>query len=168
MKHNITYTCNNVLIRQVETEDLELLRKWRNNDKNSRYLSRISYITKEKQLEWYRDYLLENDIIMFAIDEIDSINAIVGSMSLYNFSQNAAEFGRLLIGDERAHGKKVGLNAITALKIVAFEKLNLNVLKLTVAKENHKALHIYLQAGFFIQEEVVIDSVVNYKMTCRK
>lgn len=164
MIHNSLIEYKNIRLRQVQIEDLDKLRKWRNDSCNTKYLSRIPYITREMQLKWYEDYLNNNDEMMFAIDETKDLQRIVGSVSLYNFTDKQAEFGKILIGDSAAHHRKIGLNALISLKCFAKEKLSLKKLYLHVYKENEAALRIYHSAGFSVSNEYTINGKIEYVM----
>ena len=148
MKHNYSLKKENILLRPLRKDDIEMLRIWRNNPDNSKYLRQIGYIDKESQEKWFENYLNNNDEIAFAIEECNELNRIVGSCSLYNFNNSSAEFGKILIGDEEAHGKKVGLNAVKAAVEIGFNELKLNQITLEVNAKNKPAIKTYESAGF--------------------
>lgn len=151
MNHNYTAINKNVKIRQVTCEDLEKLRLWRNDKKNTKYLSDIPLITSDMQKKWFENYLNNENEIIFAIEEIVELNTLVGSMALYNFEESSAEFGKILIGESNAHGKKIGQNSIEAILEFAFFILNLSYVFLHVYAENTPAIKVYKNVGF--QEE---------------
>lgn len=148
MNHEYTAHYGNVTIRPLLAEDIELLRQWRNDKDNSKYLRQIPYITQEMQKKWFENYLQNNDEICFAIIEAQTLNRVVGSLSLYNFSDKSAEFGKILIGDVEAHGKGVGYNAIHAVLDIAFNELGLEKVFLHVYDNNKVAVHLYDKVGF--------------------
>ena len=151
MRHNFEKQYKNVLIRQLQKEDIELIRKWRNEPKNTTYLSHIPFITAEMQAKWYEKYLDNADEMTFAIVENSQLNSVVGSLSLYNFEKNKVEFGKILIGNENAHGKSVGVNAIKAVLWIAFNELKMKQVYLHVYKNNRSACKVYEKVGFKIQ-----------------
>lgn len=166
MRHNYRNEYANVAIRQVVEGDLECLRQWRNNPSNTKYLKKIPYITSEMQENWFREYLQDETEMIFAIEERENICSLTGSMALYNFDLEKAEFGRMLIGNSNAHGLNVALNAIKALKEIAQNELNLRVLYLHVYKDNIPALKIYKEIGFIIDSEYVSENgLVEYQMS---
>lgn len=153
MKHNYVKSCENVRLRPLCEDDLEHLRLWRNNPENTTYLSPIPFITEDMQLNWYKNNLEDPNEITFAIEELQILNRVVGSLSLYNFNGNCAEFGKILIGDKEAHGKHVGTNALKALLELGFDKLGLHEIYLYVFEENIPAIRVYEKVGFHITEE---------------
>lgn len=150
MNHNYQIEYKNVYLRPLQGEDIENLRNWRNNPINTMYLRRIPYITQEMQTEWFEKYLKNDDEMCFAIVEKRDLNRLVGSLSLYNFGDEECLFGKILIGDKQAHGRKIGLNATIAATKIAFETLGLKKVYLYVYIDNKKAINVYQNAGFTI------------------
>ena len=153
MKHEYIKDFKNVRIRPLREDDLELLRIWRNNPDNCKYLSKIPYITSDMQKGWYESTFETPNEYVFAIEEICELNRLVGSLSLYNITGKEAEFGKILIGNEEAHGKKIGVNSLNALLLLCFNELDLNSVYLHVYEDNVGAIKVYSQVGFSVEEE---------------
>lgn len=158
MEHNLYQKYENVMIRPLLKEDLELLRIWRNDPRNTVYLSQIPHITHEMQLQWYKKSLYNEEEVVFAIEEISKLNRIVGSLAIYNFNSQKAEIGKIMVGDSEAHGNKVGLNSLLAALKVCFNHFKLREVYLHVYADNIPAIKIYKEAGF------LVDKVYNTKM----
>ena len=166
MRHDYKKQYKNTLVRQLEEKDLEFLRKWRNNPKNTKYLRKISYITSDMQNDWYYSYLENETEVMFAIDEICELHQVVGSMALYNIEGNQAEVGKFLIGEPKVHGLNVGSNALRAVMAIAKDELKLKTLYLNVYKDNIPANIVYKRAGFKIVSEHILDmGIIEYTMS---
>ena len=148
MKHSYSIQYKNVALKPISENELESLRTWRNEPKNTRFLRQIPYITPEMQKKWYESYLANADEMTFAIYETQELCRAVGSLSLYDFEGECAEFGKILIGDDEAHGKKIGLNATVAVLKIAFTYLSLSRVTLNVYKDNIPAVRVYEKAGF--------------------
>ena len=148
MKHSYFKTYKNIELKPLSQNEIELLRSWRNDPANTKYLSKIPFITEQMQREWFERYLLNVDEMTFAIYEVKELERAVGSLSLYDFSDESAELGKIMVGDSAAHGKKIGYNAVIAALKIAFDDLKLKKVRLTVFEENAKALYIYQKAGF--------------------
>ena len=164
MDHNYYLEFENIIIRPLDIKDIEKLRIWRNDSKNNQFLKKIPHITKETQREWYENYLNNPDEITFAIEENKELKRLVGSVSLYDFNNDQVEFGKILIGDEEAHGKKVGLNATKAVLTIAFELLKMKRVCLKCYGDNEKAMNIYKTAGFTIKDKYYNDGKLEYLM----
>ena len=150
MEHNYSSSFQNVFIRPLSGDDIEFLRKWRNDLNNTKFLRQLPYITPEMQRSWFEQYLSNKNELCFTINETETMKRIVGSLSLYNFNGKQAEFGKILIGDAEAHGKNIGVNSINALLCVAFNNLNLDKVILHVYTENKGAVHVYEKVGFSV------------------
>ena len=147
MEHNITASYGNVRVRPICKNDLEFLRKWRNEIK-VHFLTQMGHITPEMQEAWHERNKFLADSYMFAIDEVQELNRLVGSAALYDIKNNIAEYGRVLVGDSYAHGKGVGYMATVLCLYVGFEKLRLARVIANVHEDNHAAVKSYSKAGF--------------------
>ena len=99
MKHSYSISYKNVALKPITENELEYLRTWRNDPANTKYLRQIPYITPEMQKKWFDSYLANGDEMTFAICETKQLGRVVGSLSLYEFCDGEAEFGKILIGD---------------------------------------------------------------------
>lgn len=158
MVHNFRKKFKNVEIRQLDVADLEFLRSWRNNPNNTKFLRRMPYITSEMQKKWFSSYLEDANEMIFAIDEIDKIQQVVGSMSIYNIDIEQAEVGKILVGNPNAHGLDVCRNALIAVMDIVGKELGLKKLYLHVYKENIPAVKVYTKVGFSIDSEYLADN----------
>lgn len=158
MEHKYYGSYSNVALKPLCEEDIEHIRVWRNDADHSKYLRKIGEITPEMQKNWFLSYLKNQDEIIFGIHEQQDLNRVVGSLSLYNFSDNGrAEIGKILIGDPAAHGRGIGrLSLIIALKI-AFELLGIHEVFASVHQENTAARNNDLRIGFKIVGKHPVD-----------
>lgn len=168
MRHDLAKKYKNVYIRQVEREDIEMLRKWRNNPINTRYLRKLPYITKEMQIDWYKGYLNSKDEMMFAIEETEELRRVVGSLALYNFKEEQTEVGKLLIGDIEAHGRGIGVNSLKAVLGLVFHELKKERVVLHVYSRNLAAVRIYKKVGFEILEKHLNNGMEELTMNINK
>ncbi len=134
-------------LRPLEESDIERLRIWRNDPANNRFLRRLPYITPEAQRLWLEDCRSSPDELYFAIAETKRLHTLIGSVSLYHITDGEAEFGRLLIGEARAHGCGAGLGAMRLLMSIGFEKMDLRRIYGHVYPDNAAARRVYAQAG---------------------
>lgn len=168
MRHNYSEKYKNVEIRQINEEDIEYLRKWRNNPDNTVFLRKIPYITYEMQCDWFRSYLMDEKEMAFAIEETAVIHHVVGSLALYNFNNAQAEIGKILVGEPNAHGLNVCVNALFAAMKIAKEKLALRKIFLHVYQDNVPAVKVYKKAGFVLEDEHISDNgLIEYTMSVK-
>lgn len=148
MRHNYSASHGNVTLFPLTQSDSGMLRVWRNRAENSRFLRKLPHISAAMQDEWFNNYLVNADEYVFSIVESDSLKQVVGSLALYNFSDTSCELGKIMVGHDNAHGKKVGLNAVISALKVAFIHMEMEKVVLHVQVANVPAIRVYEQAGF--------------------
>ncbi len=153
MKHNYKAQYKNIVLRPLEKRDIEKLRQWRNDEAQTKYLREIGYITPKMQEQWFENYLHNEDEIIFAIEETQSIKDLIGSVALYAFEDNIAEIGKFQIGNSVARGCGYGIISFSVVSKIAFTYFNTKTLKLVVHKENIVAQKVYEKVGFEISGE---------------
>lgn len=136
-----------IKIRPLKSADIELLRQWRNDEKLSFYLSKIPYITPEKQNEWYNGYLNDPNSIIFAVIDRER-KAVIGSVALYDFKDHQCAVGKIVIGDKLSHGKGAGYTSLILALVIAITKHDVSLITLDVHEDNIPARAIYEKAGF--------------------
>lgn len=145
MIHNYIICYEDLTLRQIQKKDLETLRIWRNNTKETMFLKKISYITEDMQLNWYKEYLKDNDQIGFSIF---SANKLIGSVSLYNHKEDRIEAGKIQIGDPNSHGKQYASKCMAMVSFFAFSVLKCHQVLATVNSMNVAAKKSYSRIGF--------------------
>ncbi len=150
MKHNCCAEYRHVRIRPLHETDIELLRQWRNNAALSEFLNPIGEITPEMQKKWYKEYLEDQSIATFAIEEIQDLNRVVGSVAVYGFRGDEAEVGKIVVGDPEAKGKKIGYYGLLLAMYVGYQKMGVNTYLGDVHEDNMSAKTNDLRAGFIV------------------
>lgn len=163
IKDKCIVTYNNMMLLPLNKEHIENLRNWRNDKTKTRFLRKIDYITKEKQLLWFQKYREDETQIAFTIYENEKLKRIVGSVSLYNINLNkgTSEVGRIQIGDSEAHGIGLGKNSLLGAIKVAFQCLEIQKIEASIHKDNIASHKNSMKIGFRIVGE--IDSAVGGK-----
>lgn len=150
MDHSYYAKYKNILLRPLCHDDIESLRIWRNDMNATRFLRQIGYITPDRQEEWFQSYLQNKNEITFAIVETEELNRIVGSVSIYDICSTQAEFGKIQIGDDEAHGKGIGRMSTVMVLAIGFKKLGLKKIVACVHRDNIAAHSVYMKVGFKI------------------
>lgn len=166
MEHKYGAQLNNLKLRPLIMDDLELLRQWRNDKTISKYLRKIDYITSQQQLLWYNESLIQPNSYYWTIAEKDKA---IGALAIYNIEEKKAEIGRIMIGDVLSQGKGYGYQALIMAIKIGFQLLKLTSYRLTVHKRNLIALHIYKKIGFTVNnndyfcntDDVEIEMMIN-------
>lgn len=156
MRHDYSARLEDILIRQLSEDDIELLRAWRNDRENTKFLRDIGYITEEMQLKWYKGYLDNEHDLVFAIEDTGELKRVVGSLSLYDWNKdtNTCEIGKIQIGDSAAHGKGIGRKALVMAMKIAFQKLGITKIVASVHPDNVQAYHNDMKVGFRVIGEI--------------
>lgn len=152
MKHYYFAEFDNIRLRPLGVDDIELLRKWRNDKSQTTFLRNIGEISVEAQKKWFKSYLEDDSQIIFAIEETKELHRMVGSVALYeiNKANRTAEIGKIQIGDSSAHGKGIGYKSFLLAMSIGFRYLSIREFHLDVHQQNIAALSIYVKAGFTI------------------
>lgn len=143
MDHSYSVSIGDVQLRPLAHGDIESLRLWRNDVKNSRYIRKIDSISPEAQEAWFASYLEDPDTLTFAIE---ASGELAGSVALYEINDIQAEFGRLMVGERKGSG--IGGKATYGILKIAFEDLGLSEVLAEVSVDNTPAIVIYTKLGF--------------------
>ncbi len=156
MKHDYYIEQSELVLKPLEFIDLEYLRTLRN--KNRMFFVNKQKISKKNQEKWFKYYLTKEDDFMFSV-VVGKIT--VGFLGLYNFTNDSAEFGRIVI-DETAP-RYTAARAICLLLDFFFEKRRLSAVVCSVLKDNSRAKSLYELIGFKKYDES--ESLIYYKTT---
>lgn len=150
MLHDFNLEVDNLSIIPLTENDIEQMRIWRNLPHIRKNFIYSGIIEAEDQVKWFEKHkVMENDFV-FMIKEKVNLKRKIGTISIYNFSEDRkeAEFGRFFIGDDDAHGKGYGVLSAKLACSIAFDEMSIDKLKLEVFEDNSSAYHIYQMVGF--------------------
>ena len=159
MKHNFQHTFQNITISPLKEEHIESMRILRNNNRHCFVYSEI--ISEEAQQKWFDNYLKKENDYVFSVFLQDMW---IGVCSIYDVTDNDAEFGRLIIDKSKTSEKRLGVNTTLCACNLAFEKLNINRIRLQVYENNISAYKTYINAGFTPYKTELDDK--NQKLIC--
>ncbi len=136
-----------IMLRGLESQDIEQLRQWRNLPSLRRYFREYREITKEMQQEWFSNVTTKSTEFHFTINDKKK-QKIIGhcALSYVNWVSRTAEFA-IYIGDMEYRGKGFGSDALRQLCRYGFEYLNLNRIWCEVYS-NNASLDMYRHIGF--------------------
>lgn len=137
-----------VTIRPLTIDDAKTSWKWRNDPLIWKYTANKpnQAITKEMELEWLRNTLLNENESRFAICVGEKMNYI-GNVQLTDITKEDAQF-HIFIGEKQFHGIGIGTSASKLIIEYAFNKLNLKNIYLYVNSNNIEAIKSYEKCGF--------------------
>ncbi len=143
MEHNYNHSYNHIRISPLKKENIEDMRILRNKHRLCFVFSEL--ITSDAQNKWYNSYLKKSNDYVFSVY---FNNIWIGVCSIYNITDNIAEFGRLLIDKSKVNEKHLGLNTTLCACDFAFKQLGVNKIRLRVYETNIPAYKTYIKAGF--------------------
>ena len=124
---------------------------WMNDDDVIRYLESGGDYTMQK-LEAYIEEQEKKEILFWAI-HLKSSNKHIGNIKIdpINTKTNSGEFG-ILIGDKLSWGKGFAKEASIEIIKYCFNEIKLSKITLGVIEDNIKALDLYGNLGFIIED----------------
>jgi len=142
---------NNIFIRGVNENDLDIIMEWRNKQEIMKCFFNRNKLTSEGQINWYSKYVNDVTDHMFMI--ITNDNIPIGTMALYHIDDTTskAEYGRALIAAEGFQGKGFAKEALNLILRYAFDTLKLNRVFLEVFSDNTQAIKLYERCGFITE-----------------
>lgn len=125
--------------------------KWRNFYKE--WFNDSNEIVLTKHLQWFERYQQLNNDFVFIVENLEQMK--VGQTSLYNidWEKQTGEFGRIIVNPECA-GQGYMKAACLATVDLAASILKLKSLYLNVKPNNLRAINLYKQCGFTIENDV--------------
>ena len=145
---------NRVFIRQLETDDEELIHKWRNDSKGNHYcgflygflLSKEAFrLELKEQIENNELFPVEKTFIICKKEDLEPIGDI--SYRNWNKRNRSVEFG-IEIGEINERGKGYGFDALYHFLDFLFRFLNVNRVELSTLADNKNAQKLYEKLGF--------------------
>ncbi len=151
---------NKIILEEIDPENVEQLRLWRNQPELRRYFREYKDITKDKQDVWYKERGNNSDVehVYFQIMGLPQLDPtypqeqqvdkryLIGCCGLHyiDFRARNAEFG-IFLGTDRGTGR--GKEALIMLCDWGFKELNLHKIWAEVY-DNNDAVEIYRKIGF--------------------
>ena len=142
------YAGKRVRLRPFEWEDAGKYREWINDSEIVSLVDRVRPVTGEEHRRWYETIVSDPHSVIFAIEVLPN-KQFVGCVWLHGIDDRHrhAEL-RIVIGDKRYWGKRIGKEGIAGIVQFAFKKLGLHKLYAYVLATNARASEAFKRAGF--------------------
>lgn len=145
-----------IVLRQIQPSDLELLRQWRNSDFVSSQMISQDIISVEQQQAWYKNLAHHNDqrhwLIEYKSQPIGAINLKAVTKGDTVDTAKVLEPG-LYIGASEYQGNIVAFAPTLAICDYCFNTLQLDKLVACVKKSNDGAIRYNEQIGYQVTKE---------------
>jgi RimJ/RimL family protein N-acetyltransferase len=150
-----------VRLRAYEKSDADALFRWFSDEEVTRWLGPPNFPSRAHQERFIESASASSDDAKyFAIETLDG--KLVGDCGLrfIDWKSRKAEFF-ITIGEKQSWGKGLGSDALRIVIRLAFDKMNLNRLWLTVLVDNPRAVRCYEKCGFLreglLRQESYVD-----------
>jgi UDP-4-amino-4,6-dideoxy-N-acetyl-beta-L-altrosamine N-acetyltransferase len=135
-----------IKLKELEKEDIEMVRNWRNSTEVSSYLYSNNIISGEQQVKWFEKNRIDSSckywIIMFD-------GKPLGLASLTEISKVFDScYWAFYIGDTSVRGQGIGSKVEYNVLKYVFEELNLNKLRCEVFVSNDNVIKMHEKFGF--------------------
>jgi len=137
---------DNLSIRSISHRDIELLRTWKNEHRNSFFFQKI--ITPEMQDNWFQSYAQKNDDFMMIILQSNQIIGCIG----FRLIKDKIDVYNVILGQKEFTKKGLMANALKLVCKEAMRRYPKMPIMASVIKTN-PALQWYLRRGFVISDE---------------
>jgi RimJ/RimL family protein N-acetyltransferase len=137
-----------VRLRAYEKSDADALFRWFSDEEVTQWLGPPAFRSRAHQEEFIElAQASSDDAKYFAIETLDG--KLVGDCGLrfIDWKSRKAEFF-ITIGEKQFWGKGLGTDALRTVIRLAFDKMNLNRLWLSVLVDNPRAVRCYEKCGF--------------------
>jgi RimJ/RimL family protein N-acetyltransferase len=150
-----------VRLRAYEKSDADALFRWFSDEEVTRWLGPPAFPSRAHQEKFIElASASSDDAKYFAIETLDG--KLVGDCGLrfIDWKSRKAEFF-ITIGEKQFWGKGLGSDALRIVVRLAFDKMNLNRLWLSVLVDNPRAVRCYEKCGFvregLLRQESYVD-----------
>ncbi|MDD3878188.1 MAG: GNAT family N-acetyltransferase [Bacteroidales bacterium] len=134
-----------IIYKRVKSENLEMLRQWRNHPDIVRFMIKRDYITEEMQEAWFKS--INNNKNYYFIISLEGFDIGLIHCKDIDFDNKTGETG-IFIFDKAYTKTKVFLYASMSIINFAFYHLRLDKLYINVVKENLHFLKIINNLNF--------------------
>ena len=153
-----------IRLRAIEPEDLELLYEWENNNGNwiiSNTITPFSRFTLKRYLENSHKSIYETGQLRLMIDLISG-NETIGTIDLFDFDPFHKRAGiGILIADDKHRRKGYASMALTCLVNYCFRNLHLHQIYCNILGSNKESMELFKKQGFAeigIKKDWICDS----------
>jgi UDP-4-amino-4,6-dideoxy-N-acetyl-beta-L-altrosamine N-acetyltransferase len=138
-----------VNLRQIEEEDLERLKEWRNDPELKRAHFSFFPLSMAEQRRWFERLLGDNTNKVFIVETKDGVPIGYTLMKDIDWKNQRAEIGIHL--DKNYHGMGYGTDAFKALIKFAFDEMNLHRLYSYVHSWNRPSIRMCEKSGMKVE-----------------
>lgn len=151
---DLSITKYGVTLNRLTHDKIELVRRWRNNPKISKYMEYREEITPEMQKAWFKR--IDNIYNFYFLINVDGKDIGLINVRDVDYQKGTGEPG-IFIWDEDYLNSTITFNAALNLTDFCFETLGLKELIIHVLKDNKRAIQFNKAYGYTLspnQEDI--------------
>lgn len=134
-------TSNEILLRTINRDDIEKLRKWKNENRKSFFYNKL--ISKKEQIIWFENYLKKPDDYIFIINVNGKEIGCIGFRKL----DNEIDIYNVILGKKEFAGNNFVGKAMLALCSYLIDKYKLKITCKVLI--DNPAINWYKKNNFF-------------------
>jgi UDP-4-amino-4,6-dideoxy-N-acetyl-beta-L-altrosamine N-acetyltransferase len=137
---------SDISLRLLESDDIELVRNWRNSTDVAPYMYNETHIGEEQQIKWFEKISNENSSVYWII-EFEGKK--IGLASLTGIDETLSScYWAFYLGDLSVRGGGIGAKIEYKVLEYVFNELKLNKLRCEVFTSNDKVIKMHENFGF--------------------
>lgn len=137
---------SDISLRLLESDDIELVRNWRNSPDVAPYMYNETHISEEQQIKWFEKISNENSSVYWII-EFEGKK--LGLASLTGIDKTLSScYWAFYLGDLSVRGGGIGAKIEYNVLEYVFNELKLNKLRCEVFISNDKVIKMHEKFGF--------------------
>jgi hypothetical protein len=137
---------NDYIVRTIIEDDLDLLRTWKNNHRDSFFFK--EFITPDMQKEWFRSYLQrEHDFMMMIVHEDERIGCI-GFRRL----EDRVDLYNIILGQQQ-YARKGYMTGALDIVCMEIKSLYPGIPIMASVLKNNPAITWYIKRSFRVTKE---------------
>lgn len=134
-----------IKLNRLTHDKIELVRRWRNDPKISKFMEFRDEITSEMQERWFSK--IDNDNNFYFLIEIDKKEIGLINVKDVDYERGIGEPG-IFIWDDKYLNSDISFRAALCLTDFCFEALKLNILIIHVLSDNKRAIEYNEAYGY--------------------
>lgn len=138
-----------ITLSRLRQEDIELVRKWRNDPEISQFMEYRNYITVEMQKKWFQSLNYNTDYFFISIYQSKKIGLV--DVKRINWERRIGETG-IFIYDSAFQNTFIPVAVYFSILDFSFYVLGLDKISAHILRSNKRAIKFNSALGFKLQE----------------
>lgn len=152
-----------IALKRLTADKIELVRRWRNDPKISKYMEFREIITPEMQHEWFKK--IDNDTNYYFLITVNEEEIGLINIRDIDFKKGTGEGGIFIYADKYLNSD-ISFRSVLCINDFAFDYLSLDYLTAHILSDNVRAIKYNKAIGYELQKGQ--ESIYNQKYILTK